>query len=61
MKVSKSMVCIDCDTVFEFGTSSRCPGCGSTAIMPLQRCVISLETVKTIQTTRTEAEVCHGR
>ena len=60
VKLNEAKLCVDCDAVFSRRRSNDCPICGSTAVMPLGRCVAPLETVKTIQTARTDMEVRHG-
>lgn len=37
MKLSQSMVCMDCNEVFEVARLGRCPHCGSGSIWPIDK------------------------
>lgn len=56
MKLSKSILCIDCDNVFEAGQrglENTCPVCGSTSTMPLTRWVMPLGPIRIMATVAT--------
>lgn len=42
MQLKRSMVCLDCEELFDRSRLGRCPACGSAAICPLSRWVKSM-------------------
>jgi len=59
-QLSKTMICLDCDEVFDAGEHGRCPRCGSEATAPLSFWVLPLERMD-IGYSQPMMEGCHGR
>lgn len=42
VSLSRAMLCVDCDRIFEATRDGRCPLCGSRAVVPVGRWINSM-------------------